>query len=408
MGEMGLLKKMTERSACPEGPAQPERSASAAGPASQMIPPGRTDTPTPTVTAGQAGTVSQASTRKPRRPKRPIGRQEIFFSALLLSCGLVDLAGVVCIVAFVHGELLQAALFLCRIPVGLVLFLALRALTALDPDKKKILLFFTLFFFGCLSLFGLVIAYFLYRTIIDPETDPSKLYHIDQEEGEEVFEEEKQDIQINLEELSNVSPLIDGLTDEEKNVRVAAILAMEEVDSQATRQNLVSAMKDTSKEVQYYANEAIKKIADMYFSRITAILKALKGMKTPDYQTRKELADLYSLFAEANIEHPVIVESYRAKAIKIYEELITLFPEHRRDIVYRLIPALYYNRNYDSCIRYCFEVEEGDENYEHARSFKARAFFALRDIPALIQIRKDIKDLTLHPLEEPLGIFSET
>ena len=145
----------------------------------------------------------------------------------------------------------------------------------------------------------------------------------------------------------------------------------------------------------------------MYFSRITAILKELKGMKTPDYQKRKELADLYSLFAEADIEHPAIVESYRAKAIKIYEELLKEFPEHKRDIIYRLIPALYYNRNYDLCIRYCFEVEEGDENFEHARSFKTRAFFALRDIPALIQIRNDIKDLTVHPLEEPLGALSE-
>jgi tetratricopeptide (TPR) repeat protein len=335
------------------------------------------------------------------------GRQGRSLSVFFLISGVVDLGSWIFIIAFLRDETWQGIFFFSRIAFVLIIFLRMRKLTEIDPDRKNIFIFFTLFFFSCFSLFGIITSLLLYRVIVKPSTDLSSLYHIDQEEGEEEFNDEKQDIQINLEELCNVSPLIDGLTDEEKNVRVAAILAMEEVDSQSTRQTLVSARKDTSKEVQYYANEAIKKISDMYFSRITEILKVVKKMKTPQYQKQKELADLYSQFAEANIEHPVIVESYRAKAINIYEELLKFFPEHRRDIVYQLIPALYYNRNYDLCIKYCFEIEENDENFEHVRSFKARAFFALRDIPALIQIRNDIKDLTVHPLEKPLGILSE-
>jgi len=323
----------------------------------------------------------------------------------LLIIGFIDVSNWVILLGVNSSDLIwQLFYFLFRIILCLTIFFVLKHLITLTSGKKGLFIIYTLIFFSCFSFLGVLTALFLYKILADPVTQPARLYHIDYEVGKEALKEEKLEIQVYLEELCKVGPLIDGMTDEEKDIRVATILAMEQVDSEVTRQILISAKNDTSKEVQYYAHEALKKISNTFFSRIKELTNTIKTYKTPPYELYKELADLYAQFAEANIEHPVIVGLYWDKAIEIYEKLLELFSEKRNDILYQFIPALYYHKNYELCIAYCNGIEYRNELFEHVSSFKARALFAMRDIPGLKELARKIKNLGINSIFNPLGL----
>ena len=212
------------------------------------------------------------------------------------------------------------------------------------------------------------------------------LYHIDKEEGEDISDpyiSDKQ-IMINFDELREVAPLADGMTDDDILMRIAAISAIEETDSTKMFNILIDSKKDKAKEVQYYAHEALKKIGDKYMRRIN-VLTGIINKHGQDYITYKELADLYAMLAHKNLEHPILVRFYRQEAIKYYSELLEKYSNYRKTILGSLIPVLYENGEYTKCVKYCKELYNDTDYYTLSAEFIARCYFSARDIKSLIR-----------------------
>lgn len=244
-----------------------------------------------------------------------------------------------------------------------------------------ILTSFLFFFFG---IFGLCAMYFTFNTINKVNPQKALLYHIDKEEGEETpdsFGSEKQ-ILLNFEDLREVAPLADGMTDDDTLMRIAAISAIEETDSTKLFNILIDSKKDKAKEVQYFAHEALKKIGDRYMKRINE-LTGIINKSGSDYQTSKELADLYAVLAHKNIEHPILVRFYRQEAIKYYSNILENYQYFRKTILASLIPVLYENGDCRACVKCCEELYQDPEYHPISIEFKARCLFKTRDIKSL-------------------------
>jgi len=257
----------------------------------------------------------------------------------------------------------------------------------INDEKAVVLGVITSVLYHFFSVIGMIGMCFIFNTVTNPSSRKALLYHIDKEEGEAVAESDLlgELSSIDFEELREVAPLADGITDEDAIMRIAAINAIEETNSTYLLKTLIDYKKDTAKEVQYYAHEALKKIGDKYMKKINELTNII-NKSVPDYKNFKELADLYALLAHKNIEHPIIVRFYRQEAIKYYTDMLKTYHQHRKKILQKLIPVLYENSDYRLCIKYCEEICKYPELYVKSIDYKARCLFKIRDISSLEQL----------------------
>lgn len=241
------------------------------------------------------------------------------------------------------------------------------------------------------SIIGMLGMCYIFNTVTNSSSRKALLYHIDKEEGEQPEETDllEELISIDFDELREVAPLADGITDEDAIMRIAAINAIEETNSTYLLKTLFDYKNDAKKEVQYYAHEALKKIGDKYMKKINELTKII-NKSVPDYKTFKELADLYAMLAHKNIEHPIIVRFYRQEAIKYYTFMLKKYHQHRKKILRKLIPVLYENSDYRLCIKHCEEIGKYPELYGKSVDYKARCLFKIRDIKTLEQLAESI------------------
>lgn len=281
-----------------------------------------------------------------------------------------------------NNEIYPQIFLITRIIFCTIIFLFVRSKTK-DKDLN-ILNIFTPIFFFLFGVIGLLAMYFIFNIIKDHSTQKAQLYHIDKEEGDERLHSYISDkhVLINFDELREVAPLADGMTDDDTLMRIAAINAIEETDSTKMFNILIDSKSDKAKEVQYYAHEALKKIGDKYMRRIN-VLTGIINKQGQDYFTFKELADLYAILAHKNLEHPILVRFYRLEAIKYYSEILEKYSHYRKTILSSLIPVLYENGEYDKCVKYCEELYMDTDYYSLSVEFIARCLFQARDIKSL-------------------------
>lgn len=262
--------------------------------------------------------------------------------------------------------------------------------------------------FGPFGAFGLLPVW---RMTFSRTPPTARLYHIDQEEGErglpDAESEERSAARIRLDELRKVAPLADGMTDEDKDIRVAAILAMDGVDSPHIRDVLLAATDDPHKAVQYYALEVLKKIGDEYTKQIKTLLNRINTESNPGYETYKRLADLYAQFAASGIEHPVLMAFYQQESVKYYSHILKAYPERRKETLQQVIPALHANADYRRCVALCEEVRHDPDLAEMAILYTARSLFDLRDLPALKAFALQEHDSGLEALPQFLQLAGE-
>lgn len=247
--------------------------------------------------------------------------------------------------------------------------------------------------FGILAM-GLVLRKFSAHTL-----QTGKLHHIDQEEGETPEADSQTDDEVMLEELLKVAPLADGMTDDQKEIRIATVLAMEEImedkNAESIRRILMESGNDPLKEVQFYAHEALKKLGDEYTERIKTLMNVVNTSDNPGYEVFKELADLYEEFAATNIEHLTLIKFYRQEAVKYYAHLLKHYPDKRNQILQQFIPALYQNKEYERCLQYCEDIrqETGDPTLRSlCQLYTARCLFDTRQMAALKQFARQAGD----------------
>lgn len=258
-----------------------------------------------------------------------------------------------------------------------------------------------LFLFGIMGLFVMCLVF---KALTESSSQSAMLYHIDKEEGEETAASDNTGVpaSINFDELRQVAPLADGMTDADTKLRIATIHAIEETDSTRLFNVLVDSRKDKAKEVQYFAHEALKKASDFYMNKIKKCMDSINKSE-PRYEDFKELADLYAELAHKNIEHPILVNFYRKEAIKYYSDLLKNFQEHRDAILSSIIPVLYENGDYKECIQYCEKLYGVPELSTISIEFKARCLFRIRDIDTLkkfAQQEKQSKVLAINYFNE--------
>ncbi len=226
--------------------------------------------------------------------------------------------------------------------------------------------------------------YFVFNAIAESSSQSATLYHIDKEEGEETSSSDiaGKPTSINFNELREVAPLADGMTDADTKLRIATIHAIEETDSTGLFNVLVDSRKDKAKEVQYFAHEALKKASDFYMNKIKKCMDIINKTE-PHYENFKELADLYAELAHKNIEHPILINFYRKEAIKYYSDLLINFQEHQDAILSSIIPVLYEKGDYKECIQYCEMLYGSSELSINSIEYKARCLFRIRDMDSL-------------------------
>lgn len=279
------------------------------------------------------------------------------------------------------GIMIPLVLLSIRGLFGFMLFALIKYKT--EFENAGILGVFTSIFFYIFSIMGIVGIIFVLHEV-SKNSKKSSLYHIDKEEGEDIEESSdshKQSL-VNVNEMREVAPLADGMTDDKTVVRIATIQAMEDLDATHVRNVLVSSKSDKSKDVQYFAQEALTKISDSYLRKIKKLADIVNNSE-PNYEDYKNLADVYAEYAHKNIEHPILVEFYRKEAIKYYSDLIENYPRNQNEILKDLIPVLFENNNYKECIKYCDEIYNDPILSSTAIEFKARCLFNTRDIGSL-------------------------
>ena len=310
-----------------------------------------------------------------------MNKNKILYS-LFISVGLSDIFIWVLIMNPPRpGILLPIVLLSIRGLFGFMLFAFIKYET--KYENAGILGLFTFIFFYIFSIMGIVGIFFVLNDI-SKGSKKSSLYHIDNEEGENIEESSDPDKQafMNFDEMREVAPLADGMVDDKTIVRIATIQAMEALDVTHIRNVLVDSKSDKSKDVQYFAQEALTKISDTYMRKIKELTDIVNNSE-PNYEDYKKLADIYAEYAHKNIEHPILVEFYRKEAIKYYNDLLQNYPEQKNSILANLIPVLFENQNYKECIKYCDEIYNDPTLTSNSIKFKARGLFQTRDIGSL-------------------------
>lgn len=276
---------------------------------------------------------------------------------------------------------------------GLVWHMAPRTLT------RSLFALFAGLFLAAFSVFGVMAMLAVLKLVRQEGRPHSLLYHIDQEAGAEDSADDAPPLhEINLHELRKVAPLADAMTDDQKNIRVAAILAMEQVEVPSIRRALLAARNDPSKEVQYYAHEALKKIGEAYTNRIKHLTARMNASDEPGFEEYHHLADAYAEFAQAGIEHPVLVAFYWQEAVRYYGYLLETYPDRQQIILQRLIPALYATRAYDRCAAYCEQSLTDAALRDLCIEYQARCLFAMRKVAALTTFAAQTHDADVDVL----------
>ncbi len=270
-----------------------------------------------------------------------------------------------------------------RISLSLLLFAFIKSKTRCK--NPGILGSFTAIFFFLFSIIGIVGTFFIINEVRKGSHNHA-LYHIDKEEGEEIDDpldyHSQSLLSLNLNEIREVAPLADGMTDDETMVRIATIRAIENSSITNIRDVLADSINDKSKDVQYFAHEALKKISDSYIKKIKQRINIINNSE-PTYDNYKKLADLYAEFAHKNVEHSDLVEFYRKEAIKYYNNLLKDYPSNRIIILSNLIAVLFESRDYEECIKCCEEIYNYPEFVSMSIEFNARCLFQLRDMKSL-------------------------
>jgi len=304
----------------------------------------------------------------------------------LLALGALDLLLSIGILA--NSDTLDnpALLFLA---VKFATIVIISSVVRFKMDKPKIsdsvLIFFTIVLTLFYSMPGVLALFYILDSGRLSQSKQGKLYHIDQEEGE-VFAQTETDDTIPFEELIRVSPLVDGLTDDDKNNRIATVLAMEHmIDSTTIRKALIQSQSDPHKEVQYFVNGALSKVSENCLDKIKKQLDILNNAN-PDYENYKKLADLYAYIADANIEHPLLVEFYYKEAEKYYRFIMEKYPTKTVEIHEKLIPVIYAQKAYAECIHVCDKVMEVPELRSLSYLYKLRSLFSLRKLDDMQKI----------------------
>ncbi len=315
--------------------------------------------------------------------------KNIVFFVFLIFIGLLDCALWSMIMTHPRNIGISPIAFLgARVVLCTIIFFFIRY--KIKHLESMLLGLFTVILFFLFSIIGLLTMIFIFDIATRFNTPKALLYHIDKQEEkgsdnrETILSEEQ--ILINFDDLHELSPLADGMTDDDTLMRIAAISAIEETDSTKLFNILIDSKQDKSKEVQYFAHEALKKIGDKYMKKINNLTFSINnGGPGPDYQTLKELADLYAVLAHKNIEHPILVRFYRQEAIRYYLGLLNNYQQYHQSILASLITVLYENGDYSACIKYCDELCD-TEYFPKSIEYKARCYFELRDIRSLKQL----------------------
>ena len=277
-----------------------------------------------------------------------------------------------------------------KIIVTTLIFILIKTQGIESTNHLIVLAFFIFLLVFFYSLPGVIAFTFIMHSYYWGRTKTGKLYHIDQEEGELAGETDVNTKKISIQELTRVAPLIDGLTDDDKNNRIATVLAMEKmVDYPSIRKALMRSQNDPQKEVQYYINDALKKVADDYMDKIKKQLDIINKTE-PTYESYKKLADLYAYLANANIDHSVLIRFYYTEMEKYYTYLLENYPENKIEVLRQLVPALYNSKAYDRCLKMCEEIKDIPELYPVSILYKLRSLFSLRKMDAIRELVSSI------------------
>jgi len=313
------------------------------------------------------------------------------FYILLIIIGIADLVFCISMSNRFHEMAYPSLMFIfLRVFVATLLFFLAKSQMKDSRFGQSFIGFLLVTVYFVYSLFGMIAFIFVMEIYQARKSKKAKLYHIDQEEGE-IGDENPDDIEaVPIGELARVAPLIDGLTDDDKDNRIAAIQAMEHlIDHPSIREALIAAKNDAHKEVQYYVNDALKKLTDDYMGKIKNQLEIINN-NDPSYESYKTLADLYAYIAIAAIDHPVLVKFYHQESAKYYTYVLENYPEYKLEILKKLIPALYHNKTYDKCLNACEDVKDFPELSSLALLYKMRSLFNLRKIEALKRLTSSV------------------
>lgn len=311
-------------------------------------------------------------------------RNSLYIAIIFI--GAVDLGMSVWILSHSSALPYSSQIFVgSKIFLTFLIFMMIKSQTEKNKNHLIVLGFFVFIFNFFYSLFGVIAILFILRSYYWETSKSATLYHIDQEEGE-ISGDTEITKKISIRELTRVAPLIDGLTDDDKNNRIATVLAMEQlIDYPSIRNALMRAANDPQKEVQYYINDALKKVSEEYMDKIKKQLDIINKSE-PTYESYKKLADFYGHLAIANIDHIDLIKFYYIEMEKYYMHLIENYPENKIEILHQLIPALYSSKAYDKCISLCEEVEGISELSSISVLYKLRSLFGLKKLDAVREL----------------------
>ncbi len=337
------------------------------------------------------------------------GRRTFFI--LLFIIGLLDLClwGVIIVEP---GFVISPSIFLLY---RFVFIASLFFIILYKSDLHILHTFWVALLFAFFSVFVLLGMFILYRKHEEYNFQTGLLYHIDKEEGENIEELENLKTLFNLEELRRVAPLVDGMTSESKDDRVAAIQAMEQItDSVRIRDALLYARKDPHKEVQYFANDALKKINDAYMEKIKHFQNVINNTSDPPQEKYIELADCYAAVAKAGIDHPVLLKFYFQEAINYYQYVLDNLNMQNNvmdhglsiwnNVLPKLISALYYNGDYESCLDYCEIALKEEDLRPLCGLYKARCLFKMKKLSSLKNFARETEDLRITSIDNFLAL----
>jgi hypothetical protein len=320
-------------------------------------------------------------------------RPNIQLPLLLIMVGLLD-CGIWILMLLIRPEnfLVSLGFLISRGLFSVLVLLLVRYYTRSESINSTVLGVLSGIFLYIGSIGGIIAICLILIKFFDQSLQTGMIHHIDQEEGEGSEVSGGDRVYIDISELLKVAPLADGMTEAQKEIRIAAVLAMEEimedVDATSIRNTLIESGNDPAKEVQFYAHEALKKMSDSYTEKIKRLMDIVNNQPDPGYETYKELADLYAQFADANIEHPILIKFYRQEAVKYYAHILQQYPQYRNAILQKFIPALYQNKEYARCLQYCEETRQEPELSSLSILYTARCLFNTRDMVSLKQFAR--------------------
>lgn len=323
---------------------------------------------------------------------------------------LVGIADICILVFIIHpakpGPVFPLILLSIRGGISFMLFALFKYKTKFD--NAGILGLFTSVFYFVFSVMGIGCMFLVLKEISNENRKLASLYHIDKEEGEN--DEDSSDIDddtsINFDEIREVAPLTDGLADDASKIRIATIQAMEGLDDTNLFSHIVDSKNDKSRNVQYFAQDALTKVSDSYMKKIKELTDTINKSE-PNYEDYKALADIYAEFAHKNIEHKILVEFYRKEAMKFYNDLLSNYPDRQHSILEKFIPVLFENGNYKECLEYCDVIYDDPILKSKSIEYKARCFFQARNIGTLKKLAEKESNSNLSAINNFLELCKE-